>query len=235
MGFIQLVTPNLKPILIQYINGVRTTIHNWSGWCLLFTQSSFNAGWAGFSAWDSWSNRLQYKHSDRNIPSGVFVPIWFDGYDSGLRLGHSAIYKDGRVYSTPYFAAGYYIVLGSIEEVERIYNMSYVGWSEDIGGIKVIEEISMEASKEKCDLLTFQLLWNMAFNAQPSEADIKHHMSLGYTVEDMARALKESEQYKQRAAAVDHYFNDKSTASDSIAVDTLKQMKLLIDKAIVNR
>jgi hypothetical protein len=84
---------------------------------------------------------VKYKYANRDLPQGVYAPIWFDGYDGGLRQGHYATYKDGKVWSSPYFPAAHAVELNSIEEVERIYGMKYVGWSEDIGGVKVIEDV----------------------------------------------------------------------------------------------
>ncbi|MFI8694229.1 hypothetical protein [Dietzia maris] len=84
---------------------------------------------------------MKKKHSDWNIPSGVYVPIWFDGYWNGARYGHVAIYKDGVVWSSPFTNKGTHDRIGSIAEVERIYGMKYIGWSEDIGGTRVIEQL----------------------------------------------------------------------------------------------
>lgn len=123
----QLVQPNL--------NTVGTL-----GYCLVYVRDVFSAPWAGTDAWTSWNSYTKLKHADWNIPSGVYVPIWFDGYWNGQRLGHTAVYKDGKVWSSPYKQGATNAVLSSIAEVERIYGMKYVGWSEDIGGKQVIKK-----------------------------------------------------------------------------------------------
>ncbi|MDV6295173.1 hypothetical protein [Rhodococcus aetherivorans] len=156
MAYKQLRAPNLN---------VTTA----SGWCLKYVQDAFGSGWAGTSAWEAWTSRLAYKHADRNIPAGVYVPIWFDGYDQGQRYGHAAIYKDGRVYSSPYTKVSTHAVLNSIADVERIYGMTYVGWSEDIGGTKVIELGGDDMTTPEIIDLAFQA----GFNRQATPDDIK--------------------------------------------------------------
>ncbi len=112
--------------------------------CLEYVQNAFGAGWSGSYALDGWNRNTVFNHDDWNIPKGVYVPIWFDGYWNGARYGHVAIYKDGVVYSSPWTQANAAInkhdVLGSIGDVERIYRMTYIGWSEGIGGTRVIEK-----------------------------------------------------------------------------------------------
>lgn len=120
----QLVQPNLN---------VKGTL----GYCLVYVRDVFSAPWAGADAWTSWNHHTQFRHTDA-LPSGVYVPIWFDGYWNGERYGHTAVYKDGKVWSSPYKAGQSFAVLSSIAEVERIYKMKYVGWSEDIGGKRVV-------------------------------------------------------------------------------------------------
>lgn len=131
----QTKTPNLDPVVYQE----GKILYDWLGYCLAYVQTAFGAGWSGLTAWEGWTVRTSGRHADWNIPSGVYVPIWFDGYWKGERLGHVAIYKDGKVWTSPYSNKPYADVLGSIAEVERIYGMKYVGWSEYVGSTRVIE------------------------------------------------------------------------------------------------
>lgn len=128
----QVKTPNLDPVIYQ--NGVG--LNDWSGWCLAYVQTAFGTGWAGSTAWDCWSNRLTKKHADRNLPAGVYIPIFFSGY---YGMGHTAIYKDGKVWSSPLTHKPYADVFNSIGEVERSFGVVYVGWSEDLGGTLLVE------------------------------------------------------------------------------------------------
>lgn len=131
MAWQQLREPNLDP----YIKQGGNTLTDWLGWCLAYTQTAFSAGWSGSNAWDGWNNHTVNKHEDRELPAGVFVPIWFSGYHG---LGHSAIYKDGQVWSSPISHKATADVWGSISEVEQKYGVTYVGWSEGLGGTQVV-------------------------------------------------------------------------------------------------
>ena len=128
----QLKTPNLDPVIYQ--GGV--ALNDWSGWCLAYVQTAFGTGWSGSTAWDCWSNRLTKKHADRNLPAGVYIPIFFSGY---YGMGHTAIYKDGKVWSSPLTHKPYADVFNSIGDVERLFGVAYVGWSEDLGGSLLVE------------------------------------------------------------------------------------------------
>ncbi|MCT2076066.1 hypothetical protein [Dietzia cinnamea] len=137
MEYAQARTPNLDPVIYQ--GGQVLT--GWLGYCLAYVQTAYGAPWAGSNAWEAWSYRVKKRHGDWNMPSGVYVPIWFDGYWNGQRLGHVAIWKDGRIWSSPWTSNKPSAdVLGSIADVERIYGMRFVGWSEDIGGVDVIRK-----------------------------------------------------------------------------------------------
>ena len=127
MKWVQVKSPNLN---------VSTSM----GMCLKYVQDAFGSGWAGSYALQGWRDIVKKKHADRNIPSGVYVPIWFEGYWNGVNYGHVAIYKDGIVWSSPYTNKRTHDQLGNIETVERVYGMKYIGWSEDIGGTIVIKE-----------------------------------------------------------------------------------------------
>lgn len=134
----QTKTPNLDPVIYQ---GGKI-LYNWLGWCLAYVQTAFGAGWSGANAWASWTSHTHGRHGDRNIPRGVYVPIWFDGYWQGNRYGHVAIYKDGRIWTSPISNKPYADVFTSIEAVERAYGMKYVGWSEFVGPTRVIQWVS---------------------------------------------------------------------------------------------
>ena len=160
MKYVQVKKPNLNVPAVL-------------GWCLAYVQDAFGSGWAGDYALDGW-NRNQHNHADRNIPAGVYVPIWFDGYWTGIRYGHVAIYKDGTVYSSPWSAVSaankVHDTLGSIAEVERIYRMSYIGWSEDIGGTRVLSPVKEEDPMKADDVGD---LFHIMRGQEPTEAELK--------------------------------------------------------------
>lgn len=148
MTYQQVVTPNIDVSAVL-------------GECLNYVQRAYGLKWTGYYALDGW-NKNKSNHQDRNIPCGVYVPIWFDGYWTGVRYGHVVIYKDGVCYSSPWSAvsaaAGRHDTLGSIADVERIYRMSYLGWSEDMNGQYVIKGKEEKAMVPTVDLLN-ALFW----------------------------------------------------------------------------
>lgn len=138
MSYRQVKTPNLDPVIYQ---GGKI-LYNWLGWCLAYVQTAFGAGWSGSTAWQGWTTHTSGKHADRNIPKGVYVPIWFDGYWNGQRLGHVAIYRDGKIWSSPVSNKPYADTWSSIAAVEKAYGMRYVGWSEFVGSTRVIQKVA---------------------------------------------------------------------------------------------
>lgn len=123
----QVRTPNLN---------VATSL----GMCLKYVQDAFGSGWAGSYALAGWNSNTVFNHADRNIPGGVYVPVWFEGYWDGFNYGHVVIYKDGVCWSSPYSYKNTHDRLGSIADVERIYGMKCLGWSEGLGGTRVIRK-----------------------------------------------------------------------------------------------
>lgn len=137
MAATQLVTPNLDPVIYQ--SGHALT--DWYGWCLAYVQTAFGTGWAGSNATEAWTDHVPVsaKHEDSNIPSGMYVPIYFSGYHG---LGHFGIYKDGQVWCTPIEHKPYADQWSSIAIVEQKYGVTYVGWCEILGGTQVIEYVA---------------------------------------------------------------------------------------------
>ena len=154
---IQLVTPNLN-VRAQFAR------------CLQYVQNAFSAPYAGKSATYAWQ-QTAFKHHTREIPNGVYVLVWFEywGTVDGVygNWGHVVIYKDGICYSSPHTIKSTHDVIPSIEEVERIYNCKFLGWSEDIAGLKVIEGDAM--NKE-----TITYLYRLAFNREPTSEEINY-------------------------------------------------------------
>lgn len=138
----QLVNPNLDPTIFS--GG--WVLNDWLGWCLAYTEVAFGADRVSATATDEW-NRISFRHEDRNLPSGVYVPVWFShfGTYNGVykNWGHVAIYKDGTIWSSPISHKPYADIWTSIEQVEQRYNCKFIGWSEDIGNVRVIEEEDM--------------------------------------------------------------------------------------------
>lgn len=123
-------------------SAVNTGVTDYAGWCLRFTQSVFGAPVAHPSAWAAWE-ATSLKHQDRDLPS-VAVPVWFShigNYDGtgNKNWGHVCAYIPGAGFlSSPGSAnSPGQSWFGSIEEIERYFRCTYVGWSEDLNGLQV--------------------------------------------------------------------------------------------------
>jgi hypothetical protein len=173
MKYVQVVNPNAN-------------IQGTLGMCLNYVQRAYSVGWAGSSAWDAWTKRVSRKHQDRDLPSGVAVPVWFDGYWNGSRLGHVGIYVDGKVYCSPWKAGQKYATLASIAEVERIYGMKYVGWSEDLSGVNLIKQKEEEMKELTSDQI--DRAFRMSLGKLPEVADInstKYKQDAGLLIDSL--------------------------------------------------
>ena len=121
--------------------GADTSVQDYAGFCLRFTQSVFGAPAVHPSAWEAWL-AVDGKHEDRNLPD-VAVPVWFESwgtygepavYDN---WGHAAVWIPGTgIFSSPGSGYGNHW-FSSIEEAESQWGMRFVGWSESINGLQV--------------------------------------------------------------------------------------------------
>lgn len=115
-----------------------------AGFCLRFAQQVFSTKPYGYvSAWIAWEATTA-KHYDRNFPSDVVTPVWFShigNYDGtgNKNWGHVVAYFPGRGFlSSPGNGYGQQW-FGSIEEIERYFRCTHVGWSEDINDLTVMQ------------------------------------------------------------------------------------------------
>lgn len=109
-----------------------------AGNCLRFTQSVYGAPARYETAWQAWEN-TELKHVTLTMPD-VSVPVWFDHwgtYSNGYgQYGHVVAWVPGKGFlSSPGKGYGQQW-LSTISEVEDFYNSTYVGWSEDINGLR---------------------------------------------------------------------------------------------------
>lgn len=149
MSYKQTVNPNLDPYI--YSGGV--ALNDWLGWCLGYVTAAFSIPdkykvWRAIWAW----NGTQTKHTDQNFPKDVYFTIWFNHYgvydNSGDNSwGHVAIaYLNSltgqlTIYSSPISHKPLADTWTSIAQVEQKYSSSYLGWSEDVNGFRVIEYV----------------------------------------------------------------------------------------------
>lgn len=109
------------------------------GYCLKYARQRYGINSKYDTAWAAWEG-AKYKHADRDIPD-VIVPVWFKYPFPDSSPGHVGVRTpDGKIYSSPYKSSQQYYIFSSISEVESTLNAKYVGWSEDINGVRVVKK-----------------------------------------------------------------------------------------------
>lgn len=146
MAWKQILSPNLdndpkKPLYVYQGGRILT---DWYGWCLAVVHASFKAKGSSYSAKTAWQ-ACGTKHKDRNIPEGIYVPLWYEGG----QYGHVVIgYRKGNsitIYSSPYtHKATFQIFNGEINQilnyVGQVYGVGgFSGWSETLLDSRIIE------------------------------------------------------------------------------------------------
>lgn len=121
----------------------RTRISVWAGQCHKYVRKAFGAPAMWGSAWEAWEH-AKYRHTG-SPPSGVAVPLWFSHYGTYGKpaqyknWGHTVISMgDGTYWSSP--GRGYgRKKFTSISAIESYFNCRYVGWTEDVNRVRVVE------------------------------------------------------------------------------------------------
>lgn len=153
--------------LIQPNTSVTGTV----GLCLQYADKMFGLTHGEKSAWIAWE-ATQFKHTDP-IPSNA-VPMWYSYYadldGTGVKnWGHVTVNIPGvGIYSSPIDPKTTHNVLHSIAEVEQTYGVKYVGWSEDITNLRVVEGEEMEKwnNGDTVNLMVKNGLTQMAADAE---------------------------------------------------------------------
>lgn len=139
MKYKQLKTPDLNVDVIP-------------GWCLAAVKDAFGVQAKYASATLGWQHSIQ--HQDKNFPENVYIPIWFS--IPSVPEGHVAILNtyNGYIYSTSSKTSTKFTVHTSLDAMIKYYgslNLTYLGWSEDVNDIKVIEEVDMPLTDSQVD------------------------------------------------------------------------------------
>lgn len=116
-----------------------------AGSCLAFVQDVYAAPKRYKSAWIAWENTAK-KHIEP-LPEAS-VPVWFSHYGTYGKpptyenWGHVVAYFPGTGFlSSP--GTGYGSEwLPTIQAVEQRFNSNYVGWSEDLNGLQIVEYVN---------------------------------------------------------------------------------------------
>lgn len=144
----QTLYPNLdtdpnNPLYI-WVGGQILT--DWYGWCLAVVAGSYGASGSSYSAKTAW-DACPTKHYDRNIPEGLWVPLWYGGGD----YGHVVIgYRQGdnlTIYSSPYTHKATFERFDGelnwlLDYVGRVYGVGgFSGWSETVLDSRVLSYV----------------------------------------------------------------------------------------------
>ena len=133
VAYKQLIYPNLDddpkhPLYVYvYDEKKKKTVlcTNWVGWCLAVCKAAFGATKSLHSALNAW-NANTTKHTNYDLPEGVYCLIWWDGYwYDGEYLGHVAIAKRTgdkiKIWSSPYKKSYTFAIFeGSIKDTTHI-------------------------------------------------------------------------------------------------------------------
>jgi hypothetical protein len=135
----------------QQLVNPNTSITMPAGWCLGLVQRVYGAPGLHNTAWQAWE-ATKLKHLDQDFPP-VSVPVWFDhwGTYGGVygRFGHVVAWVPGQGFlSSPGSGVGQKW-LKTIKEIERFYNCTYVGWSEDINTVRTAQYVEEPKPKKR--------------------------------------------------------------------------------------
>ena len=130
----------------QQKGSVDANAQDQAGYCLRFQQRVFPGSPVTYyptarSAWDnSGFQHAEYPNNDAVVP----ISYSWIGTINGIYQdwGHAAVFFPGRgVLSSP--GSGYgQQWFGSIDELARAWNLTYLGWTEDVGGFRVVDYIA---------------------------------------------------------------------------------------------
>ena len=151
-AFQQLVAPRLWTV-------------DYPGFCHRFSRHFFNAPWGYSSAWEAWE-ATEYKHGpEEPLPTDAAVLLWYSHlgtYGDPPRYdnwGHVTPHVPGvGIYSSPSTKLGSPAgqeIYETIAQVERRFSATYVGWSEDINGLRVAWPAALQHREEEDIMATY--------------------------------------------------------------------------------
>lgn len=103
--------------------------------CLVYVREVFDVAAKYPTATAGWEN-AQYKFPGEQPPTDVAVPVWF----SWEADGHVAVSVPGKGFYS--VSAQGDKVFATLQELESYIGCTYLGWSEDIDGVRVAEPSS---------------------------------------------------------------------------------------------
>lgn len=176
----QLISPNLN-----------TT--DLSGWCLRFVGNSYNTKPRPFEHATAAWNGAKFKHTDA-LPN-VAVPIYYYWYGTIDKVtknwGDVAIWVPGRgVFGTPPAGSGKSNRWDATPEARAKWlggSARYLGWSEDINGIRVVEPLPQGGSNVILTEEAVKTLYRRLFSREGDAGGVRNYTgkTLDFALNDM--------------------------------------------------
>ena len=147
-------------------------------YCLSYVQSAYNVPATDphqADAWQAWE-ATQFKHTDLP-PTDISVPVWFSwtGTINGVaqNWGHVAVSTPQGIYTNPLSGSGHE-VFPSVQALATAYGVQYVGWSEDIETLRVVQGGSEMLTKDQ-----IIVIYTLAFD--DDDVDVPQDIINAYT------------------------------------------------------
>lgn len=196
----QLIQPNLAVI-------------GYPDYCEKYTEDVFGVPASSrheADAFLAWAD-ARFKHPNQVPPIDISVPIYFNwtGNVGGItkNWGHACVWVKGQVYTTPLRGTGH-LVYPSIGAIQKAFGLgSYLGWTEDIENLRIVEEEVLDQSH--LDILNFAF-----FGGDKSPPS---GLTIGRPVLAAIEALNSSPERQQRIARLNQ------TAAEAAKVPALEK------------
>lgn len=148
----QLITPNFDPYIIQG----RVTLNSWLGWCMAYVEQSVGLFYLYPTALVGWS-KVKGRHNDKNVPKGVWVPLWYSGYKGQGHVLWAKLNSDGSgvAYTSPRTHKPFAdkISFSSLNNLTArlktgwAWDIVFLGWSEYVGSKQIIKYVATSAKR----------------------------------------------------------------------------------------
>lgn len=144
------------------------------GMCLRNVRLGYSIDSVYKDAWQAWNNTTQFKN--RDFPKGVDIPLYYNYWriEDGrwVQRGHinvlmaeGVVWNDGDMY-------------GSLSDFERLHsNVKFVGWSDAVNNVKVIEEDSVAKIQNEDEA---QLLYLSTLHRRAPSTTAKRYVGMEY-------------------------------------------------------
>lgn len=119
------------------------------GYCLQNVRLGFGIAAKYANAITAWNNAQ--GHKDRNIPTGIDVPLFYSFKSDGhvnVRLANGKVWSDGNLYANLQ------------DYTSKHPAVSYLGWGEILNGVRVIQAVAAPVVK-KTPILVKTGTWNV--------------------------------------------------------------------------